>query len=282
MTEPVLTVLMPVKEYNPYFLRQAVGSLLRQTSPEWRLLVIREPGEKEDFAYRHRELLADPRIGVIESERRRLASQLNAGMAAAETDFVAELAGDDMWSPDAVEVLAKYMAEHPDADLFHSSRRLVDEEGKPLGVRVAEQSVTLDDFKVRAPVKRLLCWRVSKAMSFGGMDESLGSASLEDLDFPWTMAENEAKFVSVPECLYIYRDHREFSGPATQLPLSTHLREQRRMFRKHGLSREEMDARLDEARKTYLEQCMYRTPVDRAVKRLFRRDKAPSGLTSNR
>src|SRR5690349_6501467 len=137
MTDPVLTVLMRVKAYSAYFLRQAVGSLLSQTCPDWRMLVIRDHGEGEDFGYRHRELFADPRISVIESERRKLAGRLNTGMEAAETDFVAELLGDDMWSPDAVEVLAKCIREHPDADFFYSSRRLVDEEGKPLGVGVA-------------------------------------------------------------------------------------------------------------------------------------------------
>lgn len=282
MTEPVLTVLMPVGAYRPDYLRQAIDSLLGQTCPDWRLLVIRNKGELEPFAGEHGELLADPRIEVIENEGRKLAGKLNTGMRRAKTEFVAELFADDMWSRDAVEVLAKCIERHPDADFFHSSRRFIDENGRPLGVRITQPDVTLADFRVRAPVTHLLCWRVSKALSFGGMDESLGSVGPDDFDFPWTMAEQGARFVAVPECLYVYRDDRELFRLTADLPLSTHLRELRRVLRKHDLSRDQTERRLEEARTSYLREGVYRSRTDRAIKRLFRREDARSTLTPDR
>lgn len=282
MTDPVLTVLMPVGAYRADYLEQAIGSLLGQTRADWRLLVIRNKGEVEQFAEEHRELLADERIEVIENEGRKLAGKLNTGMRHAGTEFVAELYADDMWSRDAVEVLTRCLERHPEADFFHSSRRFIDEKGRPLGVRITQPDVTLADFRVRAPVTHLLCWRVSKALSFGGMDESLNSVGPDDFDFPWTMAEHDARFVAVPECLYVYRDDRELLRLTADLPLSTHLRELRRVLRKHDLSREQTERRLEEARTSYLQQGLYRSPVDRAIKRLFRRDYERSGLTPGR
>ncbi|HKN95389.1 MAG TPA: glycosyltransferase [Thermoleophilaceae bacterium] len=282
MADPILTVLMPVGAYRKAYLEQAVGSLLGQTRPDWRLLVIRNKGEAEAFAEEHSDLLADERIEVIENEGRKLAGKLNTGMRHANTDFVAELFVDDMWSRDAVEVLAKCLERHPDADFFHSSRRFVDENGRQLGVRITQPDVTVADFRVRAPVTHLLCWRVSKALEFGGMDESLNSVGPDDFDFPWTMAEHGAKFVAVPECLYVYRDDRELSRLSSDLTLSKHLRELRRVLRKHDLSREQIERRLEDARATYLQQHVPRSNVDRAFKRLFRRDDAPSGVTSDR
>jgi hypothetical protein len=64
---------MPVKAYRKGYLHQAVRSMLGQTSPDWRLLVI---AEKADCKTLERVLaghLLDPRIEVIANEGRKLA-----------------------------------------------------------------------------------------------------------------------------------------------------------------------------------------------------------------
>ena len=111
---------MPVKEYHDAYLLEAVDSMLSQTGPDWRLLVIGEdPGARrlEQVLAEH---LADPRIELIVNEGRKLAGAFNTGMRRAETEFVAILLGDDLWAPEAVEVLTAAIAEFPDTDFFHS------------------------------------------------------------------------------------------------------------------------------------------------------------------
>jgi glycosyltransferase involved in cell wall biosynthesis len=278
VTTSALTVLMPVRAYREDYLREAIGSLTAQTSPAWQALVVLEPEDLDAFGARHAELMGDERIRVIANEGRKLAGALNTGMRHAGTDFAAILFADDLWSPDAVEVLTRAIASRPDADFFHSSRRIVDEAGRPISeVYRSLDDVKAADFVRMAPVKHLLCWRVSKALSFGGMDESLNSVGPDDYDFPWTMAEHGAVFVAVPECLYIYRDHREVFRLTTHLSLSTHTRELRRILRKHGAGRAEVRRRVAEARRTYLQQCLYRSPLDRMLKRLRGADDAHAG-----
>jgi hypothetical protein len=75
-------------------------------------------------------------------------------------------------------------------------------------------------------------------------------------------------FVAVPDCLYLYRDHRELFRLTTHLPLTTHTRELRRILRKHGVGRADVRHRVRQARGTYLRQCLYRSPLDRALKRM--------------
>jgi glycosyltransferase involved in cell wall biosynthesis len=253
-----ITALMPVRAHDPGYLEAALDSLETQTSPHWRLVVVVEPADLEPMRRTLAGRLGDPRVELIANQGRKLAGAFNTGMRHAETEFTAILLGDDMWAPDAVEVLERNLREHPQADFFHSSRRFVDDQGNALGDIVpARAEVSLDDFTVMAPVKHLLCWRRELALEFGGMDESLNSVGPDDFDFPWTMAEHEARFVAVPECLYVYRDHRRCFRLTTHLPRRTHERELRRIMRKHRVSEPVIRSRIAAARRTYLRQCLY-------------------------
>jgi glycosyltransferase involved in cell wall biosynthesis len=266
----VVTALMPVKHYHAGFLRAAVQSMFEQTCPDWRLLVIVEPPDRDEIAAVLADELRDPRIETAISHGRQLAGALNAGMRAARTDFVAILLGDDTWAPEAVEVLARNFAEHPEADFFHSARRAIDADGEPLSkVLPCQLEVSLEDFaRLTSPVKHILCWRREFALSIGGMDESLNSVGVDDFDFPWTMAEYGAAFHGMPECLYVYRDHRDDFRLTTHLPLSHHKREMTRILRKHGTDRERIARFLEEAEQGFMRQCLYRSRWDRFVKRL--------------
>ena len=118
--------------------------------------------------------LLDPRIRLIENEGRKLAGAFNTGMRHATTAFVAILLGDDMWAPEAIGVLGEARSTHPAVDFFHSTRRVIDDDGVPISrIYDVRHDVTLADFEAQAPVKHLLCWRRLKGLEVGGMDESL-------------------------------------------------------------------------------------------------------------
>src|SRR5262245_19804644 len=103
----LVTALLPVRDYHPDFLRDAVRSLELQTMPSWRALVIEEPDRRSGIEAMLRPVLCDRRFRMIDNEGRRLAGAFNTGMRHAETDFVAILLGDDMWAVDAVAVLER-------------------------------------------------------------------------------------------------------------------------------------------------------------------------------
>jgi len=264
---PRVTALMPLKHYHPHFLARALGSIRAQTDPRWRLVII---VERADYARMH-DLLAgelqDPRVALIVNEGRKLAGAFNTGMRRAETEFVAILLGDDMWSPDAVATLASYMEQYPQAEFFHSSRMIVDEHDEPLSsIYRSQEDFCLADFYTSSPVKHLLCWERAAGLAIGGMDESLNSVGPDDFDFPWSMAEHGVVFQAVDECLYRYRDHRESYRLTTHLPLSVHLREITRIMAKHGATPPQILARLAAARAGYLQECLYKSSVDRWLK----------------
>jgi len=263
-----ITVLVPVKWYWPSYLRQALDSVRGQTSPAWRLLVVCEPDNKTGVRERIADHLDDDRAGLILNEGRKLAGALNTGMRHARTEFVAILLGDDLWSPAAVEVLTQHIRSHPEADFLHSSRRIIDARGAEVGpVQRSREDVRAEHFGPTSPVKHLLCWRRSMALAAGGMDETLNSVGADDFDFPWLMAEQGAVFHAVPDCLYLYRQHRSCYRLTTHLPRSVHARELRRILRKHGVGWLATQRAVLAGRHGYMRQCLYRSPVDRWLKR---------------
>ncbi|MDQ6887479.1 MAG: glycosyltransferase family 2 protein [Gemmatimonadota bacterium] len=268
-----ITALLPVKHHHPQHLRESIESLFAQTSGDWRLLVIVEPEDMDTFRSLLCEALRDPRTRLIPNEGYRHAGAFNTGMRAAESEFVAILLSDDMWEPHAVATLQANILAHPEADLFHSGRRIVDGERRPISeVFHPPNAVSLDEFVWKSPVKHLICWRVRTGLSCGGMDETLTTAGPDDYDFPWTMLEHGAVMRAIQDCLYVYRDHRDAFRNTTHIPRSVHLRDLRHILTKHGVAPSLIREKLRHAKRQYLRQCLYRNALDRRIKLWLRFD----------
>lgn len=267
MSREHVSVCLPVDAHEPGLLREAVDSVLGQTSSSWELLIVVERRVCKEVERALATRLRDARVRILDNEGRKLAGAFNTAMRHARAEFVAILLGDDLWAGQAVEVLTRSFHEHPEVDFFHSARVVIDEHGRPISrVYTARTSVALEDFVSSSPVKHLLCWRKELALAIGGMDESLDSVGVDDYDFPWSMAEHGAAFRALPECLYLYRDHRACYRLTTHLPLVHHRREIARIMAKHGASSDAIRRKLVRAEGTYLRQCLYRSQLDRWFK----------------
>jgi hypothetical protein len=80
------------------------------------------------------------------------------------------------------------------------------------------------------------------------------------------MADAGAAFLAVPECLYLYRDHREAFRLTTHLPLEVHKRGIRRILEKHGADAAAIEAQLAASEQSYLRQCLYVSRDDKMAK----------------
>jgi glycosyltransferase involved in cell wall biosynthesis len=270
-----VTALMPIRDYHPAYLERALASVLRQTSPNWRLLVI-DDGADAGLAGALDGLLGDDRMRLVPSDSRGFASALNTGLRAAGTDFVSVLFGDDMWSDDALGVLTSFVDRFDTVDVFHASRIFVDEHDRPIsGVYRARESFSLSDFLDGSPVKHPMCFRRELALGVGGLDESLGPIGIDDFDLPWSLAAGGARFMAIPDCTYLVRDHRDSFRLTTHVPRSVQIRTIRRIMRKHGAGRAQVDAHVSRLKGRDLRQCLYRSRVDRWLKQRLGRAEGP-------
>src|SRR5581483_11506520 len=123
-SDPLLTILVPCRDVEPDYFRQAIASVQAQTSPRWRLCIAVDAADSGATAA----LLAtpgpwrDPRACVVHSPRPRVTATLNAGLRHLTTPYVAILHADDLLADCAVEILEHAIAQHPEVDYFHSSR----------------------------------------------------------------------------------------------------------------------------------------------------------------
>jgi glycosyltransferase involved in cell wall biosynthesis len=266
---PLVTVLMPCKDVKASFFRQALSSVFSQSDSLWNLIVVYDLSDNLETTEVLKELRnsKDKRISVIKNKSRLLTGALNTGMRYAKTPFVCSLLCDDLLDEKTIEVLNRYIDEYPDVDYFHSSRMYIDENGNPIsGIKRAIESFNLSDFKSYGPVKHLHCWKVKSALAIGGMDESLGLHGADDYDFPWCMAEAGYSFKAIPECLYYYRDHREHYRLTTHVPLNTQINELKKIWKKHGLTEEEMEEQVKIRTSRYLKQALYLDDQDKKRK----------------
>lgn len=264
--KPLVTALMPLKNYHPKYLKKAVDSVFKQTNPLWRLMIIVEPQDLESFSEILQEELQDPRVSIVVSYGRQLAGSYNTGMKHATTPFVAGIHADDLWSINAIQTLTDHIQKFETVDMFHSSIMVIDENDRPMTrIFQSKKKFDLEDFKNGSPVKHLMCWRPEKALSYGGMDETLNSIGPDDLDFPWTMAERGFTFYGMRECLYFHRAHFDSYRLTTHVPQDTQSSELRRIMTKHGMKPEEIDQRLG-TMNSYFKQVIYKDDDDKRLK----------------
>lgn len=268
---PLVTVLMPCKDVKASFFREALNSVFSQSERLWNLIVVYDLSYNLETTEVLKELRnsKDDRVLVLKNESHLLTGALNTGMRYAKTPYVCSLLCDDLLDKKTIEVLNRYIKKYPNVDFFHSSRIYIDENENIISsVWRARKSVSLSDFKDHGPVKHLLCWKVESALAIGGMDESLGLHGADDYDFPWCMAEAGYSFKAIPKCLYYYRDHREHYRLTTHVPLETQINELKKIWKKHGLTDEEIEKQIMRRTSRYLKQALYLDEEDKKKKEI--------------
>lgn len=162
--EPPLVVVLPVRNGGDY-VRQAVGSLIVQNDPDWRLIVLDNcstDGTREVVRG-----FDDPRIELIESDRPLdIYHSWHRGLAIAEQlvpqNPLLTFVGHDDWFYPHFVAQAKAMARaHPDATLYQVLLDLVDENSRII--------------RPGKPVPQRESWLDMAAMMAWGFRDSVGT-----------------------------------------------------------------------------------------------------------
>jgi len=117
------------------FMKQTVASVLTQTSPEWRLIVV-DDGYPDDTLPRWFADLDDSRITYFRNEINLGANgnfQKCLGLLSAE--FCIVLGADDLLESDFVEVVIKTISRFPEVSMIHPGVKVIDEMNEDLSTR---------------------------------------------------------------------------------------------------------------------------------------------------
>ena len=206
MSDPRVTVLMPVKDAEPY-LAEAVDSILAQTFRDFRLLAIDDGSTDGSAATLERYARDDQRVQVVRNERNEgLARTLAKGVELAQTELVARMDPDDVAVPERLERQVRYLADHPEVDVLGTWATDIDEKGNALRPRRAplDHGAIVSALIFANPmIHPTVMFRRVVVLRAGSYDTSVRVA--EDYNLWFRCVAAGARFANLGESLLWYR-----------------------------------------------------------------------------
>jgi len=162
------------------FLPAAIESCLQQTYPHLEILVVDDcsPDDcaviAEDYARK------DPRITVIRrSQNGGVSAAFNSGFCVATGAYYTRLAQDDVFAPNAIEVMVHHLEQHPDLGLVYMDYQVIDESGKVIGYAAVPGPDEVLSW--RNALGLCVMWRRKVWETVGEFDSAFDTA--EDFDY---------------------------------------------------------------------------------------------------
>jgi glycosyltransferase involved in cell wall biosynthesis len=226
MSGELLTIAIPFYK-GQAFLRKAIESVFRQSSPDWRLIVCDDGPETET-----EKLVAsfhDQRIRYLKNEHNLgMAGNWNRCLDSADTDLVNLLHNDDELLSNYVEVMRRAAGNYPQAAAFFCTARIIDETGRERFSIVdyakrflRPRTRTPHIFSGAAALEALMrgnfimcptvCYRKSR---LGGERFSGDWRFVLDLEFYMRLLFAGETLIGLPDIAYAYRRHGESATEA--------------------------------------------------------------------
>lgn len=207
---PAISVLMPVYEQDPVFLREAVESVLSQSFSDLELIIIDDGSADQSCKRLLREIeRRDIRVRLIaNSTNLGIIASRNVGIAHARGEYIALLDSDDIAQNDRLQKQYDFLSLHGEYALCGSWAFIIDEHsalvGKkvsPCDHRVIKQNIMIYNFFTHST-----CMFRKKIISqIGAYDPAAWKA--EDYDFLLRVIAHYPVAI-LPEFLCSYRINR--------------------------------------------------------------------------
>lgn len=127
---PKVSIVMPVYNPDPRWLRDAIESVRGQLYDNWQLSIADDASTKPEVRALLQEYQSDERIKVAYLKKNQgISGASNAALAMARGEFVGLLDHDDELKPDALYEVVKLLNEQPDLDFIYSDEDKRDEKG---------------------------------------------------------------------------------------------------------------------------------------------------------
>jgi len=128
---PTFSILVPVYNVEPRWLKQAIESVQQQVYPHWELCLADDCSTNRSLLRYLVRLPRDPRIKLVRrSENGHICRATNDAADLATGEFIALLDHDDALAPHALFALAERLQSNPDADLLYSDEDKIDAAGR--------------------------------------------------------------------------------------------------------------------------------------------------------
>jgi len=128
--QPRISIVTPVYNTDPRWLRAAIESVRRQVYPHWQLCLCDDASTSLETIQTLREYEGDPCITIrYLTANAGISAASNAALEMADGEFVALLDHDDELSPDALAEVVRHVNARPDAQIIYSDEDKLDLQG---------------------------------------------------------------------------------------------------------------------------------------------------------
>jgi len=208
MTQPRVSVLLPVRDAEPY-LEEALASVLAQSFRDLELLVVDDGSRDRSAEIAAARAAEDARVRLLRRPARGLVACLREGTELAQGELLARMDADDRARPERLARQVAYLDAHPECVAVGADALMVDPEGRPirrLGVRPDHEGIDAELLARRgdALLHPTALLRREALVAAGGYREQYDTA--EDLDLFLRLAER-GRLANLPEVLLEYRQH---------------------------------------------------------------------------
>lgn len=192
---PAVSVVIPA--YNAEsFLWTTLDSVARQTFRNFEVIVV-DDGSRDKTASVAEKFLTKKKISgrCIQQQNRKIAGARNAGIQAAQGDFIALLDHDDFWMPEKLERVMEAFNRWPEVDLICHNEQIL-KDGKVVRISQNHQggNASYEDLLFRGNTlsPSAVVFRKKLFEQTGGFDESPELNTVEDYDF-WLRVSRHGK-----------------------------------------------------------------------------------------
>lgn len=196
MTAPLVSVVVPC--FNTHgTINRTIDSLRRQSHAPVEIIVVDDGSTNPDTIACLDAL--GPDVRLIRQANRGLAGARNAGIEAAQGDFILPLDSDDWLEPDAVAALLAALTANPQAGFAFCHLHL---EGEAAGILPKQYNFFEQLFLNQLPyclLQRKADWR-----RLGGYDEAM-RRGYEDWDYNIRLGDQIGDGIVVPRALFHYQ-----------------------------------------------------------------------------
>lgn len=205
MSNPKLTVLLPV--YNPKrdWFYTAVDSILNQTFGDFHLLIIDDGSEDNSSEIILNVKTKDPRIKVVKNLKNiGLVNTLNKGLKITTSEYVARMDADDWSFPNRFELQIKFLEENPDIAVLGTYAQSMSTEKPIFDQTIISHSDILSTLPFNNCISHpSVIFRRNEILSIGGYPNAFGA---EDYAL-WSKIcfDSNLKIQILPEVCLKYR-----------------------------------------------------------------------------
>ena len=217
INEPKISIVLPT--YNgERWLAHSIRSVINQTEKDWELIIVNDCSTDNTLGIATYFSKTDKRISIISNNRnRKLPASLNIGFSHVKGKYLTWTSDDNLYKPQAIEKMSKYLDMHPETDMVVMGQDFIDENGNIITVDdkyAYKNNRRVEELIYRNNVTAGFMYRKSIAEAVGLYDEFTFCA--EDYDY-WCRIALAGKIDYTTDNIYQYRIN-PFSLSATKRP----------------------------------------------------------------